>query len=32
MNAEPGLVSVVIPSYNRKKELPSCFESVLEQT
>ena len=26
------LISVVIPSYNRKDKLPACLESVLNQT
>ena len=25
------LISVVIPSYNRKDKLPACLESVLNQ-
>lgn len=32
MSSVTGLVSVVIPSYNRRNELPSCLESVLAQT
>lgn len=32
MEKVKGMISVVIPSFNRKKELPACLESVLGQT
>lgn len=28
---EPGVVSVIVPSYNQEKLLPACFESLVNQ-